>query len=74
MVWKYSSPIGDFFIKRMPDGSYCTEFDGTILDCCNNPQALADNVYVQSTGCLKWDRLDTTWVHVPRSLDDWEVE
>ena len=71
-MWRYKSPIGNIYIKRLPNGRYGMEYDNVIWESCDTPQAEADNVYMQCTGCSQWDLFRTKGINVPRSLDDWE--
>ena len=72
MLWVYRSPIGDICIKRLENGRYGMIYDDTVWESSSTPQAEADNVYCQSTGCSDWDLLDTTDVDVPSDLSEWE--
>jgi len=56
-VWRYKSPIGDIYIERLPNGRYGMVFDGTVWESCDTPQAEADNVYMQVTGCSEWEKI-----------------
>ncbi|MCI8604977.1 MAG: hypothetical protein HFE79_12685 [Ruminiclostridium sp.] len=71
-MWRYKSPIGNIYIKRLSDGSYGMEHNGTVWEACDTPQAEADNVYMKCTGCSDWDLLDTSKVNVTRDLSEWE--
>lgn len=42
------------------------------MESCDTPQAEADNVYMQATGCTNWDMYDTTNDIVPTDLSEWE--
>lgn len=70
-MWVYHAPIGDLFIKRLSNGRYGLEFNGTIWESCHSPQAEADNVYCHCTGCYEWDSLDGL-VDGPTDLSEWE--
>lgn len=72
MMWRYKSPIGDIYIKRLPNARYGMIFDGTVWESCDTPQAEADNVYMQVTGCSEWDMCDTANEIVPTDLSEWE--
>lgn len=71
-MWLYKSPIGNIYIQHLPDGRYGMVHDGTIWESCDTPQAEADNVYVQVTGCADWDMCDTSNVVIPSDLSEWE--
>ena len=71
-MWLYESPIGKIYIKRLSDGSYGMEYNGTVWEACDTPMAEADNVYMQCTGCSDWDSLDTSGITVPCDLSKWE--
>ncbi len=71
-MWRYKSPIGNIYIKRLSDGSYGMEHNGTVWEACDTPETEADNVYMQCTGCSDWDSLDTRKINVPRDLSEWE--
>ena len=49
-MWRYKSPIGTLYIKRLPDGLYGLVYNGTVWESCNTPQSEADNVLMQCTG------------------------
>ena len=71
-MWKYKSPIGNIFIRRLSDGSYGMVFNGTVWESCDTPQEAADNVYMQETGCSEWDMYNTANIIVPAELSKWE--
>ena len=71
-MWIYRSPVGAFCIKRLPDGSYGLMRDSAVLECSDNPQTEADNVYMPVTGCSVWDSFDASGIDVPRDLSEWE--
>lgn len=71
-MWKYESPIGTLFIKRLPSGLYGLVYDGTVWEVCDTPQAEADNVYMHCTRCYDWDRLDGQVPDAPTDLSEWE--
>lgn len=72
-MWHYKSEIGDIYIKKLRDGRYGMEYVGIIWDACNTPQAVADNVYMQMTGCDKWDSHEPTpFGCIPPDLSEWE--
>lgn len=71
-MWRYNSPIGTLYIKRLSDGRYGLVYDGTVWESCDTPQAEADNVLMQCTGCSDWDMFDTSNIDVPNDLSEWE--
>lgn len=71
-MWKYDSPIGPLYIKRLNDGRYGLIYDGTVWESCHSPQVEADNVYMHCTGCYEWDRLDGKVPDAPTDLSEWE--
>lgn len=71
-MWLYKSPIGNIYIKRLRDGRYGIVFDGEVWESCPTPQAAADDVFTQSTGCSDWDLHDTAGCIVPTNLSEWE--
>ncbi len=71
-MWKYESPIGTLYIKRLDDGRYGFLYDDTVWESCSSPQAEADNVYLHCTGCYDWDRLDGQIDDAPTDLSEWE--
>lgn len=72
-MWKYDSPIGPLYIKKLPDGLYGLEYNNTIWEACDTPHAEADNVYMQCTNCSDWDLFDTSNTDVPTDLSEWEI-
>lgn len=72
-MWKYESPIGTMYIKPLNNGRYGLLYNGTVWESCPTPQAEADNVYMQSTGCSEWDLYDASNDNVPSDLSQWEV-
>jgi hypothetical protein len=71
-VWRYKSPIGDIYIKQLSDGRYGMIYDDKVWESCHTPQAQADNVYMQVTGCFEWDDYDADDCFVPSDLSEWE--
>lgn len=72
-MWVYRSPIGDLYIKELPNGLFGLEYDGVIWEACDTPQAEADNVYMQCTGCSCWDLFEVPLLNdVPHDLSEWE--
>lgn len=71
-MWSYNSPIGTLYIKRLSDGRYGLVYDGTVWESCDTPQAEADNILMQCTGCSDWDMFDTSNIDVPNDLSEWE--
>lgn len=71
-MWLYKSPIGPIYIKRLQDGRYGMVYNGTVWESCHTPQAEADNVFMQVTGCDDWDLFDTSDYIVPSDLSEWE--
>ncbi len=71
-MWKYNSPIGTLFIKRMNDGRYGFIYNGTVWESSHSAEAEADNVYMHCTGCFDWDKLDGKVFDVPADLSGWE--
>lgn len=72
-MWKYDSPIGSLYIKRLNNGRYGLIYDNTVWESSSTPQAEADNVYMHCTGCYDWDSLDGQVPDVPSSLNEWDV-
>lgn len=72
-MWKYDSPIGTLYIKRLTTGLYALIYDGVIWETCNTPQAEADNVFCQCTGCADWDMYDVSNIYVPTDLSEWDT-
>lgn len=73
-MWKYDSPIGTLFIKRLSNGRYGLIYDNTVWESCDTPQAEADNVYMQCTNCPDWDLFDASNTDVPTDLSEWETD
>jgi hypothetical protein len=71
-MWLYKSPIGNIYIKRLANGRYGMIYNGIVWESCDTPQAEADNVYMQSTGCSNWDMYDSANDIVPTDLSEWE--
>lgn len=71
-MWLYRSPIGNIYIKELPDGRFGMVYNDIIWESCDNPIAEATNVYLQVTGCSDWDLFDTSNVQVPCDLSMWE--
>jgi hypothetical protein len=69
-MWRYKSPIGLICIKQLQDGRYGMICDGTVWESCDTPQTAADNVYMQVTGCSKWDMCEAD--DIPSDLSEWE--
>lgn len=72
-MWKYESPIGPLYIKKLNNGHYGFIYDNTVWDSCPSPQAVADNIYMHCTGCFDWDSLDGHVPNVPTDLTEWEI-
>jgi hypothetical protein len=73
-VWIYRAQAGLFWIRPQPDapGRFWLGIDDTVLGSYHAPQAAADDVYTQSTGCPAWDSLPS--VTEPSDLSEWETE
>lgn len=71
-MWLYKSPIGPIYIVQLYNGRYGMKYNGTVWESCDTPQAQADNVYCQCTGCADWDLFNAYGHFVPSSLDEWE--
>ena len=71
-MWVYRSPIGNIYIKRLPDGRYGMVYAGIVWESCDSPQAEADNVFMQATGCAAWDMHDSSNDVLPNDLSEWE--
>ncbi len=71
-MWKYHSPIGELSIKYIPSQQvYGFFYKNQCWGAANNPQALADNVYVHCSGCYDWDKLDGEVDDCPTDLSEW---
>ncbi len=71
-MWLYKSPIGNIFIKYIPsEYAYGTIYNGVVWECCDHPQANADNIYCQVTGCYDWDTFELHGEFVPNDLSEW---
>ena len=70
-MWKYDSPIGTLYIKKLPNGRFGLIYNGIVWESSHSPQAEADNVYSHCTGCAEWDMLDGTVFNVPTDLSEW---
>lgn len=71
-MWRYKSPIGNIYIKRLSDGRYGMIYNDTVWESCNTPQEAADNVLMQSTCCSEWDMYDISNTDVPQDISEWE--
>lgn len=71
-MWLYRSPIGNFYIKQLSDGRYGLVHNGTVWESSHTPEAEADNVYMQCTGCSQWDCLKISCFDIPTDLSEWE--
>ena len=71
-MWLYRSPIGPIFIVRLSNGRYGMMYNNTVWESCSTPQEEADNVYMQVTGCYKWDCFNAPMYDVPYDLSEWE--
>ncbi len=72
-MWLFRSPIGKIYIKKLSTHKFGLLFDDTLWDVCNDPHILADNVYMQCTGCTEWDTCNTLGLDVPTDLSQWEL-
>ncbi|GHU42330.1 hypothetical protein FACS1894111_06090 [Clostridia bacterium] len=73
-MWYYDSPVGRISIVQTPKGLYGMKHNGVIWETCDTPQAEADNVFQQFTGCPAWDVYQLSneeMLHVPQNLDEW---
>lgn len=52
-MWKYASPIGPLYIKRLTNGHYGLIYQNTVWESCASPEAEADNVYMHCTGLFE---------------------
>lgn len=71
-MWLYKSPIGNIYICRLNDGRYGMVYNDTVWESCDTPEAEADNVYMQVTGCSAWDLFNASGFFVPSDLSEWE--
>lgn len=71
-MWVYKSPIGPIYIAQLSDGRYGMIYNNTVWESSISPEAEADNVYMQVTGCSEWDLFNSAGYFVPQSLDEWE--
>lgn len=71
-MWVYHSPIGNLFIRRLDDGSYGFEYDGTVWESSPSPEIEADNAFMHVTGCYEWDKLAGQVDGVPDTIGGWE--
>lgn len=71
-MWKYKSPIGVLYIRRLSNGRYGLIYNDIVWESCSTPQAEADNVYMQCTGCSDWDMLNISSSDIPSDLSEWE--
>ena len=71
-MWRYDSPIGPLYIKQLPNKRFGLVYNDIVWESCNTPQAEADNVFMQCTGCYAWDMLDVSTIDVPCGLSEWE--
>ena len=70
-MWRYDSPIGVFFIKKLDNGQYGLIYRYILLESSASPENLADNVHAHCTGCYAWDALDGMVRDVPSRLAEW---
>lgn len=70
-LWSIFIAFFRFFLI-LSDGRYGFIYDGTVWESSDSPQAEADNVYMQCTGCSKWDMLDISNINIPNDLSEWE--
>lgn len=47
-------------------------YDQIVWESCSTPQAEADNVFMQCTGCSDWDMYDGPCIDIPNDLSEWE--
>lgn len=69
--WKYCSPAGTLYIIELEAGTFCFKYKGELGDTCDDPEVLADNVLLHSSGCDKWDSLPPS-PYDPSDLSEWE--
>lgn len=71
MLWLYRSPIGNIYIQQLSDGRFGMLYNNVVWESCNSPQAEADNIYMQCTGCYEWDSFDGSNINIPTDLSEW---
>lgn len=71
-MWLYYSPIGPIYIVPLNNGRFGMVYNGIIWESCNTPEAEADNVACQVTGCSDWDLFNAYGCFVPSDLSEWE--
>ena len=69
MMWYYCSPVGTFTIAHDPQGGYGLWLDTDFVGSYPLPDAAAEAVRTQQTGCADWDRRPQ--VKPPSDLDHW---
>jgi len=76
IAMKYHTKIENLYLQIVPKNGlyhlYITDSDGTteLYESLSSPIALADDVYMQSTGCNELDDLDNA--DIPIDLSEWE--
>jgi hypothetical protein len=72
MIYYYESLVGTFYIKENADtGKYDLTINDELYCSDYEPNALADNVYSQSTGYWDWDSLESI-IGAPTDIHQWE--
>lgn len=70
-MWIYNSPIGKLIIKQLPNGQYGLFFNNQLYMASKDINAIANNVYLQASGCTDWDSYSGN-ADVPDNIDEWE--
>ena len=70
-MWIYHSPIGKLIIKELTNGQYGLFFKNQCYMASNDIDAIANNVYLQASGCTEWDLYQCN-VDIPDNISEWE--
>ena len=69
-MWIYHSPIGELIIDELPDGKFGLFFNNQCYMACDDINAIANNVYLQASGCNEWDSYSGDEI-IPDNIKEW---
>ena len=68
-MWYFDGPIGELYIVEK-DGNFYLRFNDEYFGPYQSTVGAADDVYLQHTGCSRWDNLKDVG-DVPTDIREW---
>lgn len=71
--YSFVSKVGVFTIRPQRDGFWSLWIGSNVLGEYHSPEAAADDVCMQNTGCFEWDDSELDLLNIPTDLNEWEM-